>query len=225
MNLLRGWIGEKITTFKMWFSLGTKTYRRFHHLIISGNNGTTQIDHLLVSQYGLFIIETKNKKGWIFGSEKQPKWTQVVYNKKYSFQNPLRQTFRQKKVLSAFLGVDESIVNPIVYFVGDCKFKTTLPDNVIRKRLGRYIKKKYRNPILSAPEVERLATLLEKHESESNLTTRDHVRSLKQRYSSDIICPKCGSNLVERTVKRGSNAGSKFLGCESFPKCRYTKDV
>lgn len=224
MNLLRGWIGEKITTFKMWFSLGTKTYRRFHHLIIPGKNGTTQIDHLLVSPYGLFIVETKNKKGWIFGSEKQSKWTQVVYSKKYSFQNPLRQTFRQKKVLSEFLYVDESKIHPIVYFVGDCKFKTTLPNNVIRKRLGRHIKK-YRNRILSPQKVDRLTTALEKHESESTLTTRDHVRSLNQRHSSDTICPKCGSDLVERTVKRGSNAGSKFLGCESFPKCRFTKNI
>jgi restriction system protein len=35
-------------------------------------------------------------------------------------------------------------------------------------------------------------------------------------------CPKCGSGLVERTAKRGPNAGNTFLGCSNFPKCRYT---
>ncbi len=36
-------------------------------------------------------------------------------------------------------------------------------------------------------------------------------------------CPRCGSDLVERQAKRGNNAGNTFLGCTSFPKCRYTK--
>ena len=140
MNILRGWFGEKKTAFNMWLSLDSNVYRRFHDVIIPSKNGTTQIDHLLVSPFGLFIVETKNKKGWIFGSEDQPKWTQTLYGKKYSFQNPLRQTFRQKKVLSEFLGLNESMIRSVIYFVGDSKFKTQLPANVISSRLGRYIK-------------------------------------------------------------------------------------
>ncbi len=224
MKLLRGWIGEKKTTFKMWLSLDAKTYRRFHNVIIPSKNGTTQIDHLLVSPYGLFIVETKNKKGWIFGSENQPKWTQTLYRKKYSFQNPLRQTFRQKKILSEFLNLNESIIHTIVYFVGDCSFKTPLPANVIRSRLGRYIRK-FRNRMLSPQDVDRVIKALEQHVSESSLTTRDHVRSLRQRHSSNTVCPRCGSSLVERTTKKGPNAGSKFLGCASYPKCRFTKNA
>jgi len=46
---------------------------RFDHLILPSKNGTTQIDHLIVSGFGLFSVETKNKKGWIFGSENQQK--------------------------------------------------------------------------------------------------------------------------------------------------------
>ena len=38
-------------------------------------------------------------------------------------------------------------------------------------------------------------------------------------------CPKCGSELVTRTARRGSSAGSEFIGCSSFPNCRYTRDV
>ncbi len=224
MKFLRGWIGEKKTTFKLWLSLDAKKYRRFHNVIIPSKSGTTQIDHLLVSQYGLFIVETKNKKGWIFGSENQPKWTQTLYRKKYTFQNPLRQTFRQKKLLSEFLGLDESIIHTIVYFVGKCRFKTPLPSNVIRSRLGRNIRK-FKNPVLSLQEVDRLIRVLEQHLSESTLTTRDHVRSLRKRHASDTICPRCGSDLVERTVKKRPGAGSKFLGCTSYPKCRFTKKI
>ena len=111
---LRGWFGEKKTTFSMWLSLDKHVYRRFHDVIIPSKKGTTQIDHLLVSPYGLFIVETKNKKGWIFGSGDQPKWTQSVYGRKYSFQNQLRQTFRQKKVLSEYLQIDESTIQTVV---------------------------------------------------------------------------------------------------------------
>jgi len=221
-STLKGWFGEKKTTFKMWLSLDAKVYRRFHDVILPAAIGTTQIDHLLVSPYGLFIVETKNIKGWIFGSEDQAKWTKSVYGKKYSFQNPLRQTFRQKKILSEFLGLKESLIHPVIFFVGDCKFKTHLPSNVIKSGLGRYIKR-FKTPILSPNEIHQISGKLEQHISESTVTTRDHVRSLRERHNSTTVCPKCGSNLVERMAKKGPRAGSKFLGCESYPKCRFTK--
>jgi hypothetical protein len=219
---LRGWFGEKKTTFNMWLSLDKEVYRRFHNLIIPSKNGTTQIDHLLVSPYGLFIVETKNKKGWIFGSGDQPKWTQSIYGKKYSFQNPLRQTFRQKKVLSEYLGLDESNIHTVVFFVGDCKFKTRLPENVLNARLGKYIKQ-FKNPIISPLEIDRIVVQLERHSLESSLTNKDHIRSLQERHNSTTVCPKCGSNLVERTARKGPKAGSKFFGCENYPRCRFTR--
>jgi len=37
-----------------------------------------------------------------------------------------------------------------------------------------------------------------------------------------IACPKCSSDLVIRTAKKGDNKGSAFLACSAFPKCRYT---
>ena len=208
----------------MWLSIDKEIYRRFHDVIIPAGNGTTQIDHILVSPYGLFIVETKNKKGWIFGSVDQPKWTQSIYGKKYSFQNPLRQTYRQKKVLSEYLELDESTIHTVVFFVGDCRFKTRLPDNVINSRLGKYIKQ-FQNNILTPLEVDKIVEKLENHISEATLTTRDHIRSLRERHSSTTVCPKCGSNLVERTARKGPNAGSKFFGCENYPRCRFTKNA
>ena len=219
---IRGWLGEKKTTFNMWLSLDKELYRRFHNLIIPSINGTTQIDHLLVSPYGLFIVETKNKKGWIFGSGDQAKWTQSIYGKKYVFQNPLRQTFRQKKVLSKYLGIEESTFRTVVFFVGDCKFKTRLPENVLNSGLAEYIKQ-FTSPIIEPLELDRVVVQLQRHTLESSLTNRDHVRSLRERHSSTTVCLKCGSNLVERTTRKGPMQGSKFLGCENYPKCRFTK--
>jgi len=224
LSLFRGWIGEKKTSFYLWLSLNSKVYRRFHDIIIPSGYGTTQIDHLIVSPHGLFIVETKNKKGWIFGSKGQKSWTQSLYGNNYSFQNPTRQTYRQKKILSEFLGINESTIHTIIYFVGDCKFKTELPDNVIRSRLGKYIKQ-FKDRVISPEEVDRVVGEIEYHVSESSTTTRDHVQSLRERHNSTQVCPKCGSKLVERTAKKGPKAGTKFLGCENYPKCKFTKDL
>jgi predicted RNA-binding Zn-ribbon protein involved in translation (DUF1610 family) len=224
LSLFRGWIGEKKTTFYLWLSLNGKVYRRFHDVIIPAKNGTTQIDHLLVSPYGLFIIETKNRKGWIFGSERQQKWTQSLFGNSYSFQNPINQTFRQKKAISEFLDLNESIIHTVIYFVGNCKFKTQLPDNVINSQLGKYVKQ-FKDRILAPEEIDRVVREIEYYVSESSLTTKDHLRSLRERHNSKTVCPKCGSKQVERTAKKGPNAGTKFLGCENYPKCRFTKDI
>lgn len=224
MEFLKGWLGENKTALKMWVFLNKKTYKRFHNIIIPSPNGTTQIDHLIVSSFGLFIIETKNKKGWIFGSAHRRTWTQSIYGNNYSFQNPLRQTYRQKKILAGFLGIKEASIHPIIYFAGDCKFKTKLPSNVIRSRLSRFIKR-FKKQIFTADEVDHIVKKLERHVSNSELTKRDHIRSLRQRHQSKVICPKCGSELVERTAKRGQNAGETFLGCENFPRCRFTRSA
>jgi len=224
MSLFKGWIGEKKTMFYLWLSLSKKSYHKFHNVIILSNNGTTQFDHIVVSTYGIFIVETKNRKGWIYGSERQSKWTQTSYGNKYSFQNPLRQTFRHKKILAEYFNIKESHIRTVVYFVGNCKFKTQLPGNVIKSGVGRYIKR-FRSPILSTEEVNRILEAMNKHLSDYTFTNRDHVRSLRQRLSSTTICPRCGGNLVERRAKKGPNAGSSFLGCENFPKCRFSKDI
>lgn len=223
-KLFKGWLGEKKTALNIWASLNDNVYHRFHNLILPSKNGTTQIDHLLVSQYGLFIVETKNRSGWIFGSEDQAKWTQSIFGKKYTFQNPLRQTFRQKKVLAEFLGLSELIIHTVVFFVGDCKFKTSMPPNVLRSGLGLYIKR-FKSKSLSPNEVRKILAILNSYTSECALTNRDHVKSLHLRHHSDTTCPRCGSRLVKRTSKREKMACPVFLGCENYPKCRFTKSA
>ena len=214
--------GESKTKRDIWLSLSSKTYERVHDLIIPSKNGTTQIDHLIISPYGLFIVETKNLTGWIFGSERQANWTQALYGDKYSFQNPLRQTYRQKKILAEYLGVPEGRIHTVIYFVGKCTFKTDLPSNVINAGLGRYLKS-FEDPILADQELEMITYKVKSLLEETSLTGAAHIQSLNDRHNSSDICPRCGSDLVERAAKKGVKAGSTFLGCSGFPKCRYTK--
>lgn len=220
--MFKGWIGELKSRFNLWAGLDSNLYHRFHDVIIPSSHGTTQVDHILVSPFGIFVVETKNYKGWIFGSADQSTWTQVIYKSKYKFQNPLRQTHRHKKVLSKYLSVKESSIQPVISFVGDVRFKTKLPSNVLRSGLSSYIKQ-FEEVIFSDDEVERITGLLSKVKSESKISKSEHIQSLKKRHSSNTICPKCGSDLVMRKVKQGERKGSQFLGCSSYPRCRFLK--
>lgn len=221
MSILKGWFGEKITSLGMWFFLDKSVYQRFHDVIVPSSNGTTQIDHILVSQFGVFVIETKNIKGWIFGSEHQQNWTQSLYRKKYSFQNPIRQNFRHTKCLSEYLEIDSSSVHSVVFFIGECTFKAPMPENVLNSGLSNYIKS-YHQILLSPPEVDRISSEIKTLKDNPNFSRKEHLQSLRDRHASTTICPKCGSELVERIARKGPNAGSTFLGCSNFPKCRYT---
>ena len=70
LNIFKGWMGEKETQLGLWMKLDSNTYKRFHNIIIQTKNGTTQIDHIILSRYGIFVIETKNYNGWIFGGKR-----------------------------------------------------------------------------------------------------------------------------------------------------------
>ncbi len=210
--------------FGMWLFLDNNVYGLFHDVIVPTSNGTTQIDHLLVSPFGLFVIETKNFKGWIFGSEDQPNWTQSLYGKKFSFQNPLRQNFRHTKCVEEYLELDPTVLHSIVFVIGECTFKTPMPHNVLQSGLSSHIRS-YQQVLLSDAEIHRIMLAIRSLKDNRSLNHRSHMKSLQERHSSTTKCPRCGAELVKRIAKTGLNAGSTFLGCSEFPKCRYTKKV
>lgn len=92
---------------------------------------TTQIDHVVVSRYGVFVIETKNYEGWILGGERQKTWTQSLYKKKFKFQNPLHQNYKHMKAIQSRFKVSDDKIQSLVVFVGKSEFKTDMPDNVV----------------------------------------------------------------------------------------------
>lgn len=229
-SLLKGVVGEAMGSLAGKLFLDKETYRSINNVTLNTSNGTTQIDHVIASRYGIFVVETKNYQGWIFGGEKQAEWTQSLPGgKKFKFQNPLRQNYRHIKALSEFLGLPEDKFHSVVMFWGESEFKTEMPANVMSKGYATYIKGKTDVPF-SDEEVGQLVEALQTGRLPTGLfkgleTRRQHLDSLKERHESTTRCPKCGANLVERLVKSGERAGQKFLGCSAFPKCRYTKSV
>lgn len=138
---VKGWIGEAAVNRAVLGKLDPALYRQFHDLYLPrpDGQGSTQIDHVVVSRFGIFVIETKNYKGWIFGSEKQSQWTQQIYRQKNRFQNPLHQNRLHVRALMAYLGLAENRFRPVVFFVGEAEFKTEMPTNVLNRGLLPWI--------------------------------------------------------------------------------------
>ncbi|KEI72032.1 nuclease-related domain-containing protein [Endozoicomonas elysicola] len=220
----KGVLGEFMVNTAIKLMLDKKHYHLLDNVTLPTKDGSTQIDHIIVSRFGIFVMETKNMKGWIFGSEHQKQWTQKIFKHTARFQNPLHQNYKHTKTLSSCLEMDDSKLFPVVVFVGDSTFKTPMPENVTYAGgLIRYIKSKT-SPLLSDSEVSeaieriksgRLAPTFKNHRAHIR-----HVQEIKQKKAAEKPCPKCGNVMVLRTARKGTRAGTRFWGCTQYPRCR-----
>ncbi|WP_286239481.1 nuclease-related domain-containing protein [Neptuniibacter halophilus] len=220
----KGVVGEVIVNLAAKFFLDKQQYHLIKNVTLPTEEGTTQIDHIIVSRFGVFVIETKNMKGWIFGSVNQPYWTQQIYKHKSKFQNPLRQNYKHVKTLESALAIDPAGIHSLIVFVGDATFKTEMPANVTFVRgYIRYIKDK-QNPVLSQAQVRLIIKQIERGRLERSVKTHiehaRHVQAIVEKKATDPSCPRCSSAMVLREVKKGQNTGQQFWGCSQFPKCR-----
>lgn len=128
----KGDVGEQIVKVAVLSKLDAAQYRHFSNLIIPALNGTTQIDNIVVSPFGVFVIEAKYFQGWIFGGAKQEKWTHTLSRfEKYAFPNPIRQNYGHIKALARLLRQPESRFHSVIVFAHrNCQLKTELPANV-----------------------------------------------------------------------------------------------
>lgn len=228
-SFIKGWVGETVGAIAQKLLLDPKIYVSLNNITLRTENGTTQIDHIIVSKYGIFVIEAKNMDGWIFGDPKSAQWTQSLFGKKFRFQNPLHQNYRHTKALQGFLGVEEEKLISLVMFWGECEFKTPMPDNVRSTGYTSFIKK-HTAVLLTDAEVQQFVAAIQSGKMPKGIvksfeTRSAHLASLKDRHGSTSTCPKCASPLLVRSVKSGPKAGSQFYGCSTFPKCRFTRPV
>jgi len=154
-------------------------------LIDDKKHGTTQIDHIIVSKYGIFVIETKNMKGWIFGSKNQKQWTQKIFKHKSKFQNPLHQNYKHVKTLEDILFAQRNANNEsifsVIIFIGNSCFKTKMPENVRFARGGiEYIKSKT-DIVFTGHEITKIIEQIESRRLERSLkSNRQHLKHVKE---------------------------------------------
>jgi len=217
---IKGARGEARVRRRLNKRLSGNEYEIYNDVTLPSVMGDTQIDHIVLSRYGVFVIETKNYSGWIYGNAKSRQWTQTLYRKKSQFQNPLHQNFKHIKAVQAFFLIKQNEIHSVVVFVGRSKFKTDLPPHVTDlKGLCPYI-------------LSRRAVIFQPAQLDDMTLRLNQLRAgLKpERHDADAIrmepdCPKCGEPMVRRQAKKGRNAGNEFWGCSGFPSCRGYRTI
>ena len=213
------------------------TYRRlsefyfkkqiFRNLYIKKSDGKfTEIDLVSVGRGSVIVYESKNYSGWIFGSDKDAYWTQTLYNrKKQKFYNPIWQNNTHIEALKEFLKDYQLEFFSIIVFSERCELKKVecnVPNTFVIKRnkLEKTVSKIRKNvdKTLTKEQLDEVIYLLNSVQRPEQEIKEQHIADIKQTLSS---CPRCKSELVERIAKA---SGNKFIGCSSFPKCRYKTD-
>ena len=133
--------GEAAIRRELTRNFGNSKHHLLNNVTLPFEDGTTQIDHILVSRVGVFVVESKHYTGWIFGDTNSPKWTQVIYRTKHKFQNPLHQNAKHVRAVQQLLNfIPPEHVHSLVVFTGNAEFKTACPNGVVGIRgLVNYI--------------------------------------------------------------------------------------
>ena len=218
----KGKRGEKHVAVFLSF-LTKKEYRVINDLLLQTGGHSTPIDQVVISVSGIFVIETKYYKGWIYGGENSEYWTQNIYGHKNQLRNPLWQNQGHIKAITRLLSDPGMIpIYNIVAFSGQATLKLdrSLPVMYWRQVVP-YIKR-HREPQMSEAYADEIYNLL----LEANVTDKEarkqHVKSVKQNQQRRNIsvangrCPRCGGNLVLRDGRYG-----RFYGCSNYPRCKY----
>lgn len=211
----RGKRGENKVSWVIGETIENEQYV-INDLILVNAGKSSQIDHIVINPRGIFVIETKNYSGEIYGSESQHEWTQVLaYGKvKNKLYNPLKQNathvYNVKKI------VGKLPVYSLVVFVQNnthhIDANGVIPLSALRTTLQSG------NTILGAHEMQTAYNLL--LSNKTDISTKEHVQNIseQQRNLERGICPRCGGKLVLRNGQHG-----QFWGCSNYPKCKFIK--
>lgn len=194
--------------------------------MIGPEGKTTQIDHLVISDYGIFVIETKNYYGWISGNE-YGNWLLTIYKFKRSISNPLSQNLMHIKALQNLLWYYPSLpFYSIVVFTKRSIFKVNTKKVIVYYSDLLVTIKKYQKEIIPDDLKNKLFQDLLNSNIKERRIREDHVARIKENKKDNRnkikndICPKCGGLLVIRDGEYG-----KFKGCRNFPKCKFTANL
>ena len=179
--------GEALLMRTLQLHFAAPDYHLMNNVTLRLKDGTTQVDHVLVSRFGVFVIETKDYKGWIFANPKQANWTQVIFKRKFRFQNPIFQNYKHLFAVQEALDfLPAKAVQSVVVFTGDAEFKTEIPNGVYS--IARFIAhiKDQTEEVLSLNRVQFSVGRLESIRlALTRKTDIEHVQSLQRRHGGE----------------------------------------
>lgn len=125
----KGQYGEFLTEYALTNDNLEGQFAVLKNVYIPVQGKTTEIDLIMIHEKGIFVFESKNYSGWIFGSTDQLNWTQSLQNGyKNKFYNPIRQNRTHIKALAEYLERPVSDFVSYIVFSERCTLKS-VPDN------------------------------------------------------------------------------------------------
>lgn len=219
----KGYWGER-QVIKQLEKLDPEKYFILNDLLIPTDEGYTQIDHVVISNQGIFVIETKYFEGWIFADPYRDYWTQSFRRAKFQFRNPIHQNYGHIQGLKKHISsLDDSYFSSRIAFMGGAEFKNEKPAEIVdRRTLLNSLTAQVARP-LTLEEKKAIRDQLLAVNVESEEIRQEHIARVstlindRKEKVANRECPKCGGKLVEREGKYGS-----FTGCSGYPYCKYT---
>lgn len=200
--------------------LPKEKYLVLNDVMVLSNNTTYQIDHVVVSEFGIFVIETKQYNGYIVGNEYDKKWKQ---NNKFYINNPIHQNYGHVKALENILKLNNNKFISIVCIPSTAKIKINSKSYVLHLyELNKTILSYKEKIIDNYDEIYRIIdnlNIVDKNKRKEHINYAKEVKNNKS-INKENCCPKCGSNLIKRAGKYG-----EFYGCRNYPKCNFTKKI
>ena len=152
--------------------------------LLKENGDTAQIDHIVVSPYGVFVIETKNYSGWIYIA--RGTWIENNYGKKTPFKvNPVEQNRGHIQALVRALGISPSYFHSVVSFAGGCELKMEpRPEGVVyADKVTSYICS-FGQRVIGADQVDEIVSRIVELDAEvGDERKANHVANLRKRHS------------------------------------------
>lgn len=126
--------GEKAVA-KELGRLRKKDYVVLNDLLLPTANGkTSQVDHVVVSTRGIFVIETKNHAGRISGSEQAQYWQQHLSNRSQGFYNPILQNRGHLRAIRRHLPkLDADLFSTMVVFTEAWRLDIKADDIIVER--------------------------------------------------------------------------------------------
>ncbi len=219
---VRGMVGEWRVRLKVGTNIPGRQYV-INNYQVSVEGGSVQIDHIVINPNGVFVIETKNYSGRIFGAENQTKWTQVLaYGKvKNSLYNPIMQNGMHIKHLSKILNRN-GIFRNMVVFVQNNTYEIVSDKLVTLSNLQAVMNTPFLPDGLTPEEMMTLYDALLAYQASHAIRNTEHIQNIETLQSNieNHICPRCGNQLVLRKGRYG-----EFWGCSQYPNCRFIKKL
>lgn len=156
-------------------------YKVIHNLLLFTKKGSSQIDHVVISIYGIFVIETKNYQGEILGKESSKEWIQQLHGNTYPFLNPIYQNNGHIIAIKNVLDKKNLPFISIITFSDRAKLNVDTKTSVVYYNDLLKIIKGYQEKVLSQKEVQLIKKELTRKNKDSRYNRRKHIRFVKKR--------------------------------------------